>query len=187
MNRRSIRTQGFTLLEILVVIFIIAIMVSMTNLRYFQSPEERLQQTVDRLHDKFSLAMDMAIMQSRNYALGIDTEGYAFFGQDEQGQWVRLEHVPVLSAQNLADEVELVLLLDGIKVNLPAMETESTQFSTQADLANTQGFQPQIYMDSSGEVTPFVLQFIPKAAPQTAAKIALHVDPLGNSQIQHEE
>jgi general secretion pathway protein H len=167
------RAQGFTLLEILVVIFIIAIMISMTNLRYFQSPEQRLEQTVNRLQDKFSLALDMAIMQSRNYALGVEPDGYAFFGQDQQGQWLRLEHLPVLSAESTTDHAELLLFLDGIKVELPAMDK--------------QGFQPQIYMDSSGEVTPFMLQFSAKESEQTTVKLVFQVDPLGNSQIQHEE
>lgn len=165
--------QGFTLLEILVVIFIIAIMISMTNLRYFQSPEQRLEQTVNRLHDKFSLALDMAIMQSRNYALGIESDGYAFFGQDQQGQWLRLEHIPVLSAESTVDHAELLLLLDGINVALTAMDK--------------QGFQPQIYMDSSGEVTPFTLQFLAKESGKTSVKIVFQVDPLGNSQIKYEE
>lgn len=161
--------QGFTLLEILVVIFIIAIMVSMVGLRFFQSSDELLQREARQLQSKLNLALDLAVLQSRNYALGIGQERYTFFVQNDEAQWLELSNHAVLRSGSLdKTPYRLELMLDDLVVDLPKIESD--------------GFIPQVYFLASGEMTPLTLRLLLKEK-SAVLPISLNVDPLGNSRL----
>jgi len=148
--------------------FIIAIMVSMIGPRFFQSTDDVLLRDAKALHSKLGLVSDLAVLQSRNYALGIDPKRYAFFGQNDEGQWVELAKHAVLKSSNIDEKYQLELLLDDIVVDLPEIGSE--------------GFVPQIYFLSSGEMTPMALR-LSWRDKQDALPINMSFDPLGNVKV----
>lgn len=150
------------------VVFIIAIMVSMIGPRFFQSANDVMLRDAKTLQSKLGLASDLAVLQARNYALGIDPKRYAFFGQNEEGKWVELAKHAVLKSVNVDEKYQLELLLDGLEVDLPKIESE--------------GFVPQVYFLSSGEMTPMTLRLSWKDKKEVLP-IQMRFDPLGNAKV----
>ncbi|MEQ6340860.1 MAG: type II secretion system minor pseudopilin GspH [Gammaproteobacteria bacterium] len=145
------RGNGFTLLEILVVIVIIGIILSFASLSIGRSTDRVVEEESRRLAGLITLAAQEAVMQSRELAVQFTPGGYEFVVFDKD-QWRRITGDDTLRARRLPDEVRLNINVEGEAVALG---------KTDADKSAS---QPRIYLLSSGEVTPFQITLQNKAS-----------------------
>ena len=149
--------KGFTLIEIMVVVVIVAVLISAVALSFPPVGDKLLKEHADRFSALVSLAQDEAILQSTELAIEITPQGYSFY-QNQGNSWVALNDLP-FSKRQLPSEISTKMYLDGISI----------------DLKNRDENKPQVVILSSGEMTPFTynLQF------KDQSEIKLKVDANG--------
>lgn len=131
---------GFTLLELLAVIFIIGIIVSFASLSVRQSTSRTVEDEAERIYNLLRLASEEAVLQGRELALEFSPHAYGFviFNGNE---WQPLEQDKQLRKREMEEVIELSLTLEGAEMDLKDKENP-----------------PRIMLLSSGEITPFELQ-----------------------------
>lgn len=150
--------HGFTLLELLVVVVIVAILFTYTTLAIrSSSPEDLIQQEAQRLQRLVQLALEEAILRGEEYGLEVKLDGYRFL-RFRQNQWQPLEQDRLLRPRELPYEMELEMRLEDTDI---VIDTSDDSLSQQMlNLDTEQGekkkprTRPQIYLLSSGEITP---------------------------------
>jgi general secretion pathway protein H len=147
---RASSDQGFTLLEILMVLAIVGIVVTFAVLSISgKSEEARMHAAADRLQAVFRLAADEAIMRHVQLGLRIRQHGYRFLslGQDhEEGhedQWATYRNAPPLLPHKVKQDIQLRVYVQGLESRIPGKK---------------KGDAPQSVFLSSGEVTPFAVE-----------------------------
>lgn len=134
-------TRGFTLIEIIVVVFVIGVIVTFASLSVNQHGERYIEDEARRLHHLLRLATEEAVLTSQELSLMVTRQGYNF-ARLEGPKWAPLADDPLFRARELPETIKVELLIDGQK----------------ADLSDSD--KPvQIYLLSSGEVTPFEIRF----------------------------
>lgn len=131
------KSRGFTLIEIMVVVVIVAILMGAVTLSFPRTGDDLLKQQAERFTALLGLAQDEAILQSRDLAIAFGDERYLFFRRD-QGNWQSYSESP-FTPRELIGGVHPELLLEGVSVKLKKKGKET----------------PQVLILSSGEVTPF--------------------------------
>ncbi len=139
------RVSGFTLLEVMVVIFIMATLTSLVLLATGDS--ERGDRELRREADRLALAMDLAsedaMLRTLELGLVINREGYRFV-MLESSEWRDYgSGNRALRAHRLPEGLDVVVESEGFNAEL-----------TEED----DGTNPQIIFLSSGEVTPFIIR-----------------------------
>ena len=139
---RSNTMRGFTLIEILVVLFIVSIMtgIAVVNLpRFTQSGN--FDTEADRLKVVLEMLRDDALVQANEYGFKPERNGYQFYiYNDLQQNWLLLEERPFIERE-LQGEVKLSLTVEGDELKL-----------------GEEGEAPPVLILSSGEITPFELE-----------------------------
>jgi len=151
------KTAGFTLIEIMVVIVIVAVLISAVALSFPPVGDKLLKEHADRFSALVTLAQDEAILQSNELAVEITPEGYSFY-QNENNSWIPLTDSP-FTKRVIPKEITTQMYLDGILI----------------DLIDREKSKPQVVILSSGEMTPFIynLKF------KNQSEITLKVDANG--------
>ena len=146
---------GFSLLELMVVVAIIGLMAGAIVLSGSLGGEERIQEReAYRLAGLIELLREEALMQNRDYALELTETGYRFLQYD----YVERRWLPPLTERIFVDHtltnerLALELSLEGRYITL------EPEFERTADDENRH--EPQLLVLSSGEVTPFELDFL---------------------------
>lgn len=149
--------QGFTLIEIMVVVVIVAVLISAVALSFPPVGDKLLKEHADRFSALVALAQDEAILQSSELAVEITPNGYSFY-QNENNTWLPLNTSP-FTKRTLSNDFSTKMYLDGILI----------------DLKDREKSKPQVVILSSGEMTPFTytIQF------QKQSEITLKVDANG--------
>lgn len=149
--------KGFTLIEIMVVVVIVAVLISAVTLSFPPVGDKLLKENADRFSALINLAQDEAILQSNELAVEITPTGYSFY-QNENNSWQAFSDKP-FSKRQLPAEISTKIFLDGISINLEDRDKD----------------KPQVVILSSGEMTPFTytLQF------KDQSEIQLKVDANG--------
>ena len=180
--------RGFSLLEILVVVAIIAIFVGVavlsTDLVAF---ERRLQQQAVRFSTLLRYAGEEALMQTTDYGILFDETGYRFLYLDQTvvpSAW-RLLQSEILAPYQLEDDMEFVLWLDDAEVELDPAELLVPAGETEDGLPPPYP-PPHVMLLSSGEVTPFELEFL-RSSELLEPGFVLAVAFDGRSEIRRSE
>ncbi len=145
--------KGFTFLEILAVVVIIGITITFASLSLgSRAGEDRLATEADRLHALLVLAAEEAIVQGEQIGLLVASDGYAFYHLKDD-KWVGYEQGS-LRERRLPEGMSLSLSEEADdKINVIHATTGDRHAGQDNKSVN-----PQIFMLSSGELTPFTLQ-----------------------------
>ncbi len=163
------RSKGFTLVEILVVVVIIAIVISFAVLSInVAGRDTQLDDESRRIEGLLSLLHERALLEGRDFGLRLAPTSYEFLEYEtRRDRWFAMDHESQFRHRDLPAGLSFQLQLDAHTVVLK-----------QADktFASDQPTPPQIAVAASGEGTPFRL-ILQRDATQT--KTSVTGDALG--------
>ena len=161
-----IRTGGFTLLEILVVIVSIGVLTSAALLST-GTREPATAQEARRLAELLRLAAEEAVLQGQEWGLRLTNDGYQFMVLDE-ATW-RVANDEILRPRRFPPGVEARLTLEGETFRIeppPDLDPLHSDAPSHIDQEqDAQAITPQVLVLSSGEVSPFQLTFYAPTQP----------------------
>ena len=154
------RCGGFSLIEILVVVVILAVTAVAVTLAIGGAGGERqLERDAERLRALIAYACERAEVSGREIGVGLDRDGYRF---------VSSSHVDWLPEKD--DE------LRPRKWSVPA-DVDLSRGGQRVDIGDDFPEKPQLVCFSSGELTAFVLDL---ALPQSTARYRIEGRPDGS-------
>jgi general secretion pathway protein H len=160
------RARGFTLLEVLAVMVIVGIVLTFMTLAVDTDSRAReMEREAQRLLALLQLASEEAVLRSEQLALRVGETDYEFMIL-ENNEWLPLNDDRPLRARELPAGIELELELEDNPP--PGLTAEDEE-------------QPQVFLLSSGEMTPFVLTF---SAPGSERHYYLRATLLGRLELE---
>jgi len=143
--------RGFTLIEVLVVVAIMAAVSALVVLRLGQwsSPDDP-ERVLERLAARLGHQCEQALFQGRARGLRLADHGYDFWALGPEG-WQALADRPANRRQSFPDALTVELELAGQPAELDLPESA---------LADPERWPPQITCQPLGELTPFRLALI---------------------------
>ena len=149
------RSNGLSLLELMVVVAIIGLMAGTVFLSVGLGGEERTQEReAFRLRGLIELLREEALMQNRDFAVEVTETGYRFLEYD----YLQLRWLPSFNERLFVD---YRLPEDNLRLEL-ALEGRFTTLEPEFDqtVDDDAEHEPQLLVFSSGELTPFELDFV---------------------------
>jgi len=137
------QARGFTLIEILVVIFIISIVTSVAVLSIGRNENKQVESFANELTQLVSLAEEQAMLQPKVLGLTLNQQYLQFSSLQAEGtkrNWVPLDD-NVLGKRDVPSGIEI-----GIQVGDALTKSDD-------DLTK----KPQIIISTNGDVTPFTI------------------------------
>jgi general secretion pathway protein H len=188
---------GFSLLEVLVVVFIVGVLATMFTLSVGVTGGDRQVETeADRIVALIGLAREEAIVQGREIGLRFFKDGYEFaaFYEDfveyhdeeetDQSDWGPLDETTLLGPRELPDGLLIELEIEGRDVVLKHAADAPPMVTREPDKeAPQQGYQPQVMVYSSGDMSPFAVR-IRREFANSGRRVAFDVD--GSSEFGDE-
>lgn len=129
------------------VLVILAIIITMATITIGNPQYKRMTQTSNQVAGLVQIASEQAIFNAQDYGVFIWESGYSFNLLTENG-WAPVRNDHIFRTRNLPDGLEFDLYLDGLKVNL----------DRDKDIEEKKENEPQIFITSDGEISPFQLQ-----------------------------
>lgn len=138
--------RGFTLVEILVVVVIIAVLFTITTLSVDRiSEEDEAREDAQRINALLELAGDRAMIEGGEYGLFVSEQGYRFmrYEGDEVG-WITPEDRAFRQRA----------WPGGVSVE---MSSEDGRVELESEVDEDEERTPQVLLSATGEMTPFEL------------------------------
>lgn len=141
------RHQGFTLIEVMIVVLIVGITVSFAVLSVRGTDyQDLLQEEASRLRVLLQLASEEAIMQNSELAVSLNPTSYTFLLLNEEDEiWEPVSGDDMFRTRDMPEGLELEL---RSVEELGTLKTDSRK-----------KLVPHVFLLSSGEITPFELTF----------------------------
>jgi len=166
------RQTGFTLLEVMLVITLMALIVSFVVVNIGGTNNaDQLEKQARRFQVVFDMASDLAILNQKQLGLHIDEEKltYQFMILNDEQKWQWLDTDKAFAENELKEPFTLELLLDGLPWDADDNLFDTEVFDEELSLSD-EGVEigdeedkqlppPQIFIFPSGEITPFSLVF----------------------------
>lgn len=142
------KEDGFTLLELMIVIVIVAILFSFATLTIrSSSPEDLIKEEAYRLNRLIQLVLEEAVLKNTEYGLEFKTNSYRFLTYTD-GQWLTVNDDKLLRKRELAEEMEIELIVEQTDIII-GEEAKATDEEDEEKKA-----RPQVFLLSSEEITP---------------------------------
>ena len=165
-NRCLRSCRGFTLLEIMVVLLLIAIIFSFAVLSVSRNDQDEvMKRETRRLATLIGLANDEAVIRGQEFAIHFTRNGYAFLLLQVEG-WRELQDDPLLKSHELPAGFSVRIEVEGDPPGLAQQDKKKANDT----------LTPQVYILSSGEMTPFSATF---EAERTRVRYHLTASMLG--------
>jgi general secretion pathway protein H len=163
------RSKGFTLVEILIVILIIVVVISLTVLSVSATGRDsQLDEESRRIEGLVGLLHERALLEGRDFGLRIEPAAYEFVVYDtRRNRWLMLDQEREFRHRELPKGIVFQLQLDSQTVVIKPVDK---------NLSGGDPPGPQVAIAASGEGTPFRLILLRDA---TQAKAAVAGDALG--------
>jgi len=152
--------DGFTLLELLVVVVIVAILFTYTTLAIrSDTPEDIIKKEAQRMERLIQLALEESILRGEEYGVEIFLDGYRFLHFDvTENRWLPLSEDKILRERELPLDMELEMNLEDTEIVIEMASDPMTEQKLDLDSdendEDEEKAQPQIFLMSSGEITP---------------------------------
>lgn len=152
--RAARHSRGFTLIEIVIVVFIIGLMaaaaiISLTG----QKHDEELVKESERLDALFDYVREQAELQTRDYGLRIDRTGYSFVVFDViADQWRKIDEDDALRDRKFPEGIEPSAVVDGRRIVLEKPKAPDPNKKQVIDLT------PQVMVFSNGDLSSFEIE-----------------------------
>lgn len=156
------RQAGFTLVELMLVALLMGLVASAVLFSVDSSePQKALKRQAMKMAALTELALDQATMTGSDYGVVVGANSYRFVELLEQ-RWQPIEDA-VLVEQKL-ERVQLLLSVDGFPWSPDQLDFSSGALFSEREVDDERDQQekkhiPQLLILSSGELTPFNLEF----------------------------
>jgi len=162
-------SRGFTLLELLVVLVVVAIMVSMAMLSFGVLGRDRqAEEESRRFWVVLQQAREEAELQAEDLGMFVSADSYEYLRFDvRRDEWLIIEGDELFAQRKLPEGLRFRLRVDSrdivMKPDLP----------NRGDKDENKKWPPQVMVLSSGEVAPFELEIERDGAPSVWRVTAL--------------
>ena len=144
--------DGFTLLELMIVIVIVAILFSFATLTIrSNSPEDLIKEEAHRLHRLIQLALEEAVLKNTEYGLEFKSNSYRFLTYTGD-QWQVISNDKLLRERELPEDMEIELAIEQTDIIIGDTTETSNEDSDEED--EEKKAKPQVFLLSSEEITP---------------------------------
>ena len=190
---------GFSLLEVLVVVFIVGVLATMFTLSVgVIGGDRQLETEADRLVALMKLAREEAVIQGREIGLRFFKDRYEFSGfyedfveyhdeeNPDQSEWALLDESTLLGPRHLPEGLLFELQIDGRDIVLTRADTEPAAEPAQGeeDEQQTETYNPQVMVFSSGDMSPFTVRI---RREYSNAGTTLEFDIDGSVEVEEEQ
>jgi general secretion pathway protein H len=164
------RSKGFTLVEILVVVIIMAIVISLAILSLGNTGRDsQLDEETQRIEGLLGLLHERALLEGRDFGMRIEPAAYEFVVYEpRKNRWMPLDQEREFRRRDLPKGVSFELRLDSQVVVIKPIDR-----SLASDAPPP---APQVAVAASGEGTPFRLTLLRDGS---TAKASVDGDALG--------
>ncbi|MCK4744298.1 MAG: type II secretion system minor pseudopilin GspH [Sulfuriflexus sp.] len=132
------RTQGFTLLELLIVLVILGITISFTVLSFgLKNPQDELKEHGQRIAALMQLASEESILLGAELAMQFNNDSYLFLNLKEDA-WLEIANDPIFRQREFPEHIQIDVSVEGIA-------------------GSDSNIKQRVYFYSSGEASPFIL------------------------------
>lgn len=141
----AVRSRGFTLIEILVVVALVAVITAAVLLSIPSRSTAELQRLeANRLSARMTIAREEAMLRARTFGLRVEPDGYRFLQRRDAG-WHGFADDHPLRHHRIPAVLRLELEVEGADIDIGAgADDERTE----------NGPAPQIYFLAGGEILP---------------------------------
>ena len=163
LKRKYCTQQGFTLIEVMLVIVLIGVMICAVQFTFSSSkPEQILQQNSARFAGIFDVAAEYGLLNNVELGMLVTESSYQFLAYDGV-QWTPIADNPLFEEFTLPEGIEITLQLDDLPIEEPLLFDSSLLINPDEDESFTEEEDkkiiPQVYILSGGDITPFSLTF----------------------------
>jgi general secretion pathway protein H len=164
MHHRSAvqRIVGFTLVEVMLVMLLIGLLATTVVMNFSgESRTERLDKEAERLQQIFHYVAETAMLKQQEWGLYIQADRYGFlYYSNEDGKWAAADQPASLQQYKLPRDIKISLELEGLpgeEGNLLSQLDWQLDDEQQTDPDAKIPVLPQVFILSSGEISPFRL------------------------------
>jgi general secretion pathway protein H len=162
-------SHGFTLLELLVVLVVVAIMISMAMLSFGVLGRDRqAEEESRRFWVVLQQAREEAELQAEDLGMFIAADSYEYLRFDSRrDEWQVIEADELFAQRRLPEGLRFRLRVDSREIVM------KPDLPNRGDKDENKRFPPQVLVLSSGEVMPFELEIERDGAPSVWRVTAL--------------
>lgn len=184
MNMR-LPTRGFTLIEVLVVVIIVATIVSIALLSINVAGEDaELDKERRRIASLIETIQDEAVLQGREFGVEIMTSSYRFVEFDPlTRQWSEIPFDDLYRLRQLPEGLEFELFIDDRRIEL-RNDPDRLQDRDEGSATRRDPYVPHLFVFASGESTVFELHIV---RPDMDHRLILRGDVLGELEFGADE
>jgi general secretion pathway protein H len=138
------RNAGYTLIEILIVLFILGIVTSVALLSINQNDNKRMESFANEITQIMTLAEEQAMLEPNVLGLSITEHAFQFASLQpgkgsKKNSWLPLEDV-ILGKHHIPRNIQIAIAVGGTPLNVDNL-----------------GGDPQIIISMNGDITPFTI------------------------------